>query len=942
MAGNRKLTEPCWEHFHRFDDARYNATLVYAACKHCFPSFPAGVLADVVRTLADDNAVGRIAAKQAHLVIGRKREMARHLKVCPETSHVLKAWAAAHISTSNRKPPLASAAPTSACLPRPPEAHTVSTLGKRRASSMRQGLMTDFAPVEKHQRFNVAEYHRLIAELISVHNVPFAFFSSPEFRRLQAFYIGEGDLTGSPLLITKRKIRNVILPARFEEAVLSIRERIEEGFMRRDGYTIQNDRWISSAKSHVFGVNIASSDSRRQTVGIYPVLPSALHGVAISKSWEKLVILSREDAPVDEYPKGFFARLPGPPTAFCSDSAGANGRARRIASLRHPNLIFVPCYAHQLAQMCGDYLVKCSKASTIVDSLYLTHFFNSSASTWLPILQEEVVKISGKATTLVSAVVTRWTNSWLCAMSVLQCKDAFIRCLTHPLAKSMIAQAERSGAVKFQQLKRVVSIIKSETFWEGLAQYVQLLVPAIEASVLMQGGTCTLADVMYSTGRAFQAMEDAGETQLSAGLEKRFEQYELPLLFLALWLHPRYKSFAMKMLSAGVVEFSDVRSWVDEYLRRWFGDDEEPLDGAMGTLMTALPEWNAGENTWVKQAVAFQKSPRRYWGYILMAFGPFARKRDPRACAVCDLAKLALRIFAVLPNATDPERLFSELGRTVMGPRARLTDGRSSRMLVIAQDVREKESEAALLADLTAEKPPDKRFSEKAQARRHLQALRKISVSEYTALAEREVGTQDGTHDDAQNGAQATAQAEASDSAVSAVTMSVEAGSSLIQARSDEIACAEALDSLRPQQATQICDEQRFVFDKEGMVGDEQLELLTDERVTSTAFESYERFTIGLTAAMETVGWDGDSFGIPDGNGPEDEHAARAASFSKYPLGQLPEFNDESIPQDHVYGKAAFSGFRCTKVKLGKLFDKSVVGILPPICQRQGHCTLAE
>lgn len=103
--------------------------------------------------------------------------------------------------------------------------------------------------------------------------------------------------------------------------------------------------------------------------------------------------------------------------------------------------------------------------------------------------------------------------------------------------------------------------------------------------------------------------------------------------------------------------------------------------------------------------------------------------------------------------------------------------------------------------------------------------------------------------------------------------------------------------------------------------------------MTSKAFESYERFSTGLTAAIKAVDGDADSLGFSYGKGPDDEHTIRADSFSRYPLEQQPEFNNENIPRDHLYGKEVPSGFRCTKVKEDKLLDRSVGG---PVlrCQR--------
>jgi hypothetical protein len=65
-------------------------------------------------------------------------------------------------------------------------------------------------------------------------------------------------------------------------------------------------------------------------------LPSEVHGVAIAKGWEHLILLGGRGAPLDDYPAGFAVPLPGSPSAFVSVSSGPNVRTREIASVRHP------------------------------------------------------------------------------------------------------------------------------------------------------------------------------------------------------------------------------------------------------------------------------------------------------------------------------------------------------------------------------------------------------------------------------------------------------------------------------------------------------------------------------------------------------------------------------------------------------------------------------
>jgi hypothetical protein len=82
-----------------------------------------------------------------------------------------------------------------------------------------------------------------------------------------------------------------------------------------------------------------------ETIARTRIQPTELRGVAVAKAWEKLILLGDRAAPLAEYPAGFALPLAGSPSAFASDPSGPNVRARAIASLRHPGVVFIPCVA---------------------------------------------------------------------------------------------------------------------------------------------------------------------------------------------------------------------------------------------------------------------------------------------------------------------------------------------------------------------------------------------------------------------------------------------------------------------------------------------------------------------------------------------------------------------------------------------------------------------
>jgi hypothetical protein len=175
------------------------------------------------------------------------------------------------------------------------------------------------------------------------------------------------------------KIRNEMLPLRYRKAIDRPRVRIDASPLWEQ-FTLADDGWPSRRKVHYTTITIGAPRVPTETVALCRTLPSELHGVAIAKGWEHLILLGGRGAPLDDYSAGFAVPLPGSPSAFVSDSSGPNVRARAIASLRHPDIIFIPCFAHIFALLCGDYFTASHHSAVIAKSQRVVHFFNSSSS----------------------------------------------------------------------------------------------------------------------------------------------------------------------------------------------------------------------------------------------------------------------------------------------------------------------------------------------------------------------------------------------------------------------------------------------------------------------------------------------------------------------------------------------------------------------------------
>jgi hypothetical protein len=140
-----------------------------------------------------------------------------------------------------------------------------------------------------------------------------------------------------------------------------------------------------------------------------------------------------------------------------------------------------------------------------------------------------------------------------------------------------------------------------------------------------------------------------------------------------------------------------------------------------------LSQWDQEDCYWAA-AAADLENPCKFWCYLRDALKPLAERKILlcKETAIVQLADLAVKLFSVLPNAVDPEGLFSKLGRLINPSSVQLGDKQSRRMVVFSNDykLRSARLDNNPMAKTTA------RFSEKAAV-----ALRLIEIGSQSAIA---------------------------------------------------------------------------------------------------------------------------------------------------------------------------------------------------------------
>lgn len=191
---------PIWLHFERIACLPYSKTsaYVFARCKLCTPEVTHTKFTKLEKLLngsEEERKAGREEARMSGLVMGRDKEMNSHLRKCGSASADVKLVALEHVNGKTKKgstapatTPLGSTAAASG-----PSSSSV-VVGARSSKRKRtQSSVDEYGAFGNRFRHDVDQHSSLIAEFLSVTKVLFNAVASPEFHRLQDFYLITAD-----------------------------------------------------------------------------------------------------------------------------------------------------------------------------------------------------------------------------------------------------------------------------------------------------------------------------------------------------------------------------------------------------------------------------------------------------------------------------------------------------------------------------------------------------------------------------------------------------------------------------------------------------------------------------------------------------------------------------------------------------------------------------
>ncbi|KAJ3824934.1 ribonuclease H-like domain-containing protein [Lentinula raphanica] len=354
------------------------------------------------------------------------------------------------------------------------------------------------------------------------------------------------------------------------------------------------------------------------------------------------------------------------PIGFVSDASGESRKGRCMLAAKHPELVVMDCYAHQINLIVGDYFSKSNAADL--------HFTDQATDliTWL---RSKTLILSHLAKAVIRAVLTRWTAHYLAFVRLIELREKLLelvyRDAAQPDEKKRIMKTGNAQAQK--KAVEMISLIKNEAFWEALSSIVTHLEPLAIAANVIQAAHCRLDQVLLTFGYLFyfystmRVNDTRGRDAIISSIEARWKKCDQEVFIAAVILNPIYRNQAFSSIpafnNAGIQDLM-VRLW-----NRIFPDERIILD----EFSNHLDDYLYGQGTFVNlqnridlelgNAMSNHRSPDP-----AQIFKGFTYPGMPGT----QFIRLALRILGISANSASCERLFSVFGNTLTKLRNRL------------------------------------------------------------------------------------------------------------------------------------------------------------------------------------------------------------------------------------------------------------------------------
>lgn len=191
----------------------------------------------------------------------------------------------------------------------------------------------------------------------------------------------------------------------------------------------------------------------------------------------------------------------------------------------------------------------------------------------------------------------------------------------------------------------IIAIINNQDFWNHLYELEILLLPLCAALNKLQKDIARLYEVVLAFGWIIKVFLDHQNenfsNQMITRLERRWNQWEQPLLLLSIVLHPQYR---LTLFNNGIpnLSYTHFGQWINYYFQVWFNTVPQSI----------LREYLSYQ----REMYPFDMSTFNQLNGNIIDFWDLARGQAP------ELSRFALYMYGICVNSASVERLWSTMG----------------------------------------------------------------------------------------------------------------------------------------------------------------------------------------------------------------------------------------------------------------------------------------
>ncbi|PKK55869.1 hypothetical protein RhiirC2_801296, partial [Rhizophagus irregularis] len=235
--------------------------------------------------------------------------------------------------------------------------------------------------------------------------------------------------------------------------------------------------------------------------------------------------------------------------------------------------------------------------------------------------------------------------------------------------KPPIVETRRRQGEALTLPREIFEIIDSSIFWDHITLINNILEPYCKLLNVLQCDKARLFQVVHSMNYLVRFWlnysDDTLATRIISRLEKRWKDWEQPLLLLSYLLHPEYRMNQFN--NATSINYSEFGKWLMYYYRAWSGKEPKCILREFDDFRLAKYPFD------LESYRQFNDDIWRYWCYVSVSTN--------------ELGLVACRIFGICVNAASVERLWSCMGFLQTKRRNRLMSSKALQMSKLRADI---------------------------------------------------------------------------------------------------------------------------------------------------------------------------------------------------------------------------------------------------------------